>query len=105
MRIEARRQAGRPPGHEASILKLYGSESSQELQNMSLDLEGLNALAHVPDDNWAASSVYGFLRVRSATIAGGTSELQHNILGERVLGLPREPAVDRDIPWKDIRRS
>jgi alkylation response protein AidB-like acyl-CoA dehydrogenase len=105
MRIEAQRQAGRPPGHEASILKLYGSQSAQELQNLSLDLEGLNGLAHDPEDRWAVSSLYGFLRIRSATIAGGTSELQRNILGERVLGLPREPAVDRDIPWRDIRRS
>jgi alkylation response protein AidB-like acyl-CoA dehydrogenase len=105
MRIEAQRLAGRAPGHEASILKLYGSESAQALQNLSLDLEGLKGLAHDPEDSWASASLYGFLRIRSATIAGGTSELQRNILGERVLGLPREPAVDRDIPWRDIRRS
>jgi alkylation response protein AidB-like acyl-CoA dehydrogenase len=105
MRIEAQRQAGRPAGHEASILKLYNSENAQALQNLSLDLEGMNGIAHDPTDHWAEASVYGFLRIRSATIAGGTSELQRNILGERVLGLPREPSVDRDIPWRDIRRS
>ena len=105
MRIEAQRQAGRPPGHEASILKLYNSQNAQALQNLSLDLEGMNGIAHDPKDRWAVGSVYGFLRIRSATIAGGTSELQRNILGERVLGLPREPSVDRDIPWRDVRRS
>ncbi len=105
MRIEAQRRAGRAAGPEASILKLYNSESAQALQNLSLDMEGLNGLAHAPDDKWAAASVYSFLRIRSATIAGGSSELQRNILGERALGLPREPAVDRDLPWKDIRRS
>jgi alkylation response protein AidB-like acyl-CoA dehydrogenase len=105
MRIEGQRQVGRPPGHEASILRLFGTRNAQDLQNLSLDLEGLNALAHDADDNWASGSVYGFLRVRSATIAGGTAELQRNIVGEKVLGLPREPSVDRGVPWKDIRRS
>ena len=81
MRIEAQRRAGRPTGQEASVLKLFGSNTSQALQTLSLDLEGLNGVAHDPDDRWAATTQYGFLRVRSATIAGGTSEIQRNILG------------------------
>ena len=105
MRIDAQRRAGRPAGQEASILKLYNSEHAQALQNLAFDLEGMNAAAFVPGDRWAASTRYSLLRIRSATIAGGSSEIQRNILGEKVLGLPREPAVDRDVPWNQTLRS
>jgi alkylation response protein AidB-like acyl-CoA dehydrogenase len=105
MRIDAQRKAGRPAGQEASILKLFNSHHAQALQNLSFDLEGLNAAAFADGDRWADSTRYSFLRIRSATIAGGSSEMQRNILGEKVLGLPREPAVDRDIPWNQTLRS
>jgi alkylation response protein AidB-like acyl-CoA dehydrogenase len=105
MRIDAQRRAGRAAGQEASILKLYNSHHAQALQNLAFDLEGINAAACVDGDRWADSTRYSFLRIRSATIAGGSSEMQRNILGERVLGLPREPAVDRDIPWNQTLRS
>jgi alkylation response protein AidB-like acyl-CoA dehydrogenase len=104
-RVDAARKQGRATGFEASLLKLFNSDNAQALQTLSLDLEGLNGIAHRPDDRWADASAYAFLRVRSQTIAGGSSEMQHNILGERVLGLPREPSADGGIPWRDIRRS
>jgi alkylation response protein AidB-like acyl-CoA dehydrogenase len=104
-RAAARRKVGQAPGPEASITKLFFSEHTQRLQNLALDLEGPAAQAWVDGDRWIKNSVWSFLRVRSKTIAGGTSEVQRNILAERVLGLPREHEVDRAVPWSQVRRS
>ena len=104
-RAAARRRAGQVLGPEGSITKLFYSEHTQRLQNLALDLEGTAAQAWSEGDRWLQNSAWAFFRVRSKTIAGGTSEVQRNILGERVLGLPKEPAVDRAVPWSDIPRS
>ena len=75
--------SGQQPGAEGSVIKLAWSTTSQRLSATALEVLGLGAL----DGRWAA----GLLGSRSLTIAGGTTEIVKNIIGERVLGLPREP--------------
>jgi alkylation response protein AidB-like acyl-CoA dehydrogenase len=103
-RAAARQRAGQRAGPESSVSKLLNSDHMQRVQNLAVDLEGESGLAWSADDRWRTGNAWSLLWVRSRTIAGGTSEIQRNILGERVLGLPKEPQVDRDIPWSETRR-
>jgi acyl-CoA synthetase (AMP-forming)/AMP-acid ligase II/alkylation response protein AidB-like acyl-CoA dehydrogenase len=99
------RRAGRPPGAESSIGKLLAAELNVAAQEEWLMLLGAAAIARAEDDDDAGSVVRGFLRSRANTIEGGTSEVQRTILGERVLGLPREPGPHQGAPWHDVPRS
>jgi alkylation response protein AidB-like acyl-CoA dehydrogenase len=104
-RTAALRKAGQPPGPGGSTMKLLLSEHTQRLQNLAGDLEGPGSQAWEDDDRWRRGTAWSLVRIRSKTIAGGSSEIQRNILGERILGLPREPDVDRSVPWSQVRRS
>ncbi len=99
---------GGTPGPEASISKLYWSEYHKIVTELAVDILGLESLvptgrkptsAFQTDDVGAPNSsnswVMTFLNARAGTIYAGTSEIQKNILGELVLGLPKEPRVDR----------
>ena len=77
-----------PSGSEASVRKLLGVVHDQRVQEVGLELAGVDgAIAEGDGLTWSR----GFLFNRNLTIAGGTSEIQRNIIGERVLGLPRDP--------------
>ncbi len=56
-------------------------------------------------DDGLDRTVKGMLRSRANTIEGGTTEVNKNVIGERVLGLPREPDLYKGVPWKDVPRS
>jgi alkylation response protein AidB-like acyl-CoA dehydrogenase len=90
--------AGEQPGPEGAVMKLFGQESEKSLYELALDVAGpVGVLDKGADDapdrgKW----VLGYLRTRASTIGGGTSEIQRNILAERVLGFPRDPWADDD---------
>ena len=104
-RAAAARKAGKQPGPEGSITKLHSTSYNQRLQNLAVDVLGIAGAAWVASDRETEGSVRGFLRSRANTIEGGTSEIMKNILGERVLGLPKEPDVSKDVPWSELKRS
>ncbi|HLY81546.1 MAG TPA: acyl-CoA dehydrogenase family protein, partial [Acidimicrobiales bacterium] len=106
-RVRATVRSGRAPGPESSIGKVHQGELNQRVQLLATDLLGIKATGYPATDGYAASLPYevkGMLRSRANTIEGGTTEVNKNILGERVLGLPREPDPWFDAPWRDIPR-
>ena len=78
-------------GPAGSITKLAQSELLQRLALLRTEIEPSKATAWAEDDASSERAAHAFLYSRAYTIAGGTSEIQRNIIGERVLGLPREP--------------
>jgi alkylation response protein AidB-like acyl-CoA dehydrogenase len=101
------------PGPEGSTAKLHWAELNKKITNFTVDLMGAEGMLmpggypFVRPDAAGLGRVArqrGFLRARANSIEGGTSEIMKNILGERVLGLPGEPRVDKDLPWRDIPR-
>ena len=70
-----------------------------------MNAAGASAIAWPEEDKAADARARGFLRARGYSIEGGTSEILKNQLAERILGLPRDPAADKGVPWKDIKRS
>jgi alkylation response protein AidB-like acyl-CoA dehydrogenase len=106
-RLTARRardaaKAGRSPGPEGSGAKLRGSAGLKAAASLALDLLGPDGIAAVDGDGeWQTL----FLTSPSISIRGGTDEIQRNIVGERVLGLPPEPRADVDIPFSALPRT
>ena len=109
LRVRAQARAGRLPGPESSIGKVHQGSLNQRIQAMAVNMLGAAATAWVGDDGpWAESLPYevrGMLRSRANTIEGGTTEVNKNILGERVLGLPRDPDPWQGRPWCEVPRS
>jgi alkylation response protein AidB-like acyl-CoA dehydrogenase len=99
-RARAAAEAGRPAGPEGSGTKLRGSVAFKTTADLALALLGPGAVAG--DDPVADEWRTLFLTAPSISIRGGTDEIQRNIVGERILGLPAEPRVDVDRPFREI---
>jgi alkylation response protein AidB-like acyl-CoA dehydrogenase len=92
VRATLRSLGGLQPGSESSLRKLLGAEFEQRVHEFGLDVCGPDGAI---DEGEAAISAHGVLQSKCLTIAGGTSEVQRNVIGERLLGLPRDPEPGR----------
>jgi alkylation response protein AidB-like acyl-CoA dehydrogenase len=110
-RLREQLAAGQP-GPEGSGMKLSFATLNQALTGLELEMRREEGLGY---DDWAFRRSdspdfvgreigYRYLRAKGNSIEGGTSEILRNIIAERVLGLPSEPRVDKDVPWKDLPR-
>ncbi|MFV9452508.1 acyl-CoA dehydrogenase family protein [Rhodococcus sp. NM-2] len=110
-RLRQQLEAGQP-GPEGSGLKLAFARLAQTISGFDIELHGEAGLRY---DDWTMRRPdkvdftgrepgYRYLRAKGNSIEGGTSEILRNIIAERVLGLPPEHRVDKDIAWKDLPR-
>ena len=101
------------PGPEGSVGKVVAARLNQQVSSFVMNLRGPAGMLY-PDGYGAERGArlemmrqpdhMFFLRSRANSIEGGSSEIMRNIIGERVLGLPGEPRVDKDVPWVDVPR-
>ncbi|MFE7034774.1 acyl-CoA dehydrogenase family protein [Streptomyces sp. NPDC057621] len=108
-RVAAATQATAGPG--SAVTKLVASELTQHVYEFCMELLGPAGTLidtyspDAPDDESGPTAIQRkYLRSRATTLEGGTSEIQRNVIGERVLKLPQEPRADKKIPWRDVPR-
>ena len=100
------------PGPEGSIGKMASANLNKDIYAKVMDLMGAEAMLYGSYEMVRPETAMGFdtlqkafLRSRANSIEGGTTEVMLNILGERVLGLPGDVRVDRDVPWSQVPRN
>jgi len=100
------------PGPEGSIAKLHMADLNKKIYEYAVGLLGAKGMLYGtyamarPETAMGYDTVQkAFMRSRANSIEGGTSEIMKNILGERVLGLPGDVRVDREVPWSQVPRN
>ena len=101
LRVQTALSHGVPPGSESSVMKLMYSEQTAALCDLALSLEGPSGMLGADDAPDGGCWQQQFLSQWTVRIGGGTDQVQRNIIGERVLGLPREPDPGRARPFRD----
>jgi alkylation response protein AidB-like acyl-CoA dehydrogenase len=101
-RVLTKLSRGETPGQESAIIKLSFAKHLQELTSFAIDLEGEAGMLS-PDDNPRLAAVQNiFLRSAALRIAGGTDEVLRNLIAERMLGMPADTRLDKDLPFDQL---
>jgi alkylation response protein AidB-like acyl-CoA dehydrogenase len=104
-RAQASIRAGKGPGAESSVAKLFASLHLEKNGNLAMAIEGADAMLYASDAFEDGFWQQHFLGQWASRIGGGTEQVQRNVLGERVLGLPSEPRPDKTEPFRDLPKN
>ncbi|MGA1436349.1 MAG: acyl-CoA dehydrogenase family protein [Ilumatobacteraceae bacterium] len=103
MRNRAEMKAGKAPGPGGSLGKLYGSIIARRFREIAQNIAGPASVAWEGENSAEEQLNLTMINSLQSGIAGGTDEIQRNIIGDRVLGLPRDISVDTNVPFKDLK--
>lgn len=103
-RVTESMRAGRLSDQAAAIVRLFKSQAVSRIVTLAYEVAGPFGAAW-GDDSAAARSAMNFIMRQAGAIGGGTVEMARNVISERVLGMPRERRVDKDVPFRDVPRS
>ena len=96
---------GKMSDQSAAIGRLFAGMAASRVTTIGFELVGTAGAAWTEDDGDLAEIGNDFLLRQAACIGGGTTEMARNVISERVLGMPRERSIDRDVPFRDVPRS
>jgi alkylation response protein AidB-like acyl-CoA dehydrogenase len=103
LRVKAARSAGRGPGPEANTAKLLMSRVARLARDLGPEVLGPEGMVMGPETTGGGVAQAMTLFAPAPSIYGGTDEIQKNIIGERVLGLPKEPGPDKQTPFRELK--